>query len=103
MGHVAVTGTEPGVPPPRSTATTLTDLATAEWFARGKLRGREVGQVWTADVAPERLLARMHEHGRGESEYVSVLAGCGSLRSDDGQDRWWISTGIRAARWRYRV
>ena len=46
------------------------DLATAKRFARGGLLGHEAGQVWTADVAPERLLARIHEGGRGESEYV---------------------------------
>lgn len=46
------------------------DRATAEWFARAGIRSREASQVWTADVAPDRLLARMHEGGRGESEYV---------------------------------
>lgn len=51
------------------------DLATAERFARGKLRGREEGKVRTADVAPERLLAHMHEDGRGESEYVISTPG----------------------------
>jgi hypothetical protein len=44
------------------------DLATAERFAHGGLRGREPGRLWAADVAPDRLLARIHEDGRGESE-----------------------------------
>jgi hypothetical protein len=44
--------------------------ATAERFAHGGLRGREPGRVWTAGVDPDRLLARIHEDGRGESEYV---------------------------------
>ena len=46
------------------------DRATAEWFARAGIRGREASQVWTADVAPDRLLAWIHEGGRRESEYV---------------------------------
>jgi hypothetical protein len=60
-----------GAPPSRRLRMAWTDhRATAERFAHGGLRGRELGRVWTAEVAPDRLLARMHEGGRGESEYV---------------------------------
>ncbi|WP_275293569.1 hypothetical protein [Amycolatopsis sp. La24] len=41
---------------------------TARLYAAGGLRGRPVGQVWTALVEPARLLAR--NTGRDESEYV---------------------------------
>lgn len=45
------------------------DLAVAQKFADG-LAHRTPGKVWTAVVPPERLLARIHEFGRHESEYV---------------------------------
>lgn len=45
------------------------DRDLAQWFAdRPHNAGR--GQVWTADVEPARLLARISEQRAGESEYV---------------------------------
>ncbi|GAS90489.1 hypothetical protein [Mycolicibacterium brisbanense] len=47
------------------------DVEMARRFAYGGLRGRAQGQVYTAVVAPEHLLAYIGERsGRGESEYV---------------------------------
>jgi hypothetical protein len=43
-------------------------LAMAQSFATGGLRGRAQGQVWTAQVEPTRLLARIS--GRDEDEYL---------------------------------
>jgi hypothetical protein len=40
----------------------------AEKFATGRLRGRELGEVWTANVEPWRLLAKVAD--RDEHEYV---------------------------------
>lgn len=44
------------------------DPETADSFARRGLRGRPIGHVWTAYVAPWRLFAR--ENGRTEAEYI---------------------------------
>jgi len=44
------------------------DREVAETFAHRQLRGRPLGQVWTALVEPSRLLARVTY--RDESEYV---------------------------------
>lgn len=46
------------------------DLEIARTFAEGQLRGRALGKLWVAEVEPLRLLARIHESSRGESEYV---------------------------------
>jgi hypothetical protein len=43
-------------------------LSVAETFATGRLRGRHLGTVWTAEVEPSRLLARIT--GRDEDEYL---------------------------------
>lgn len=57
------------------------DLTTAETFARGALRGRATGTVWTAVVEPRYLLANIDGEGtRGESEYVIDTTGLKSLR-----------------------
>lgn len=45
------------------------DQSRAEHFAT-VLRTRLPGIVWTAEIEPWRLFCRIHEHGRGESEYV---------------------------------
>lgn len=47
-----------------------TDLEMARKFAYGGLRGRAVGQVYTAVVEPEHLLAYIGKSGRDESEFV---------------------------------
>jgi hypothetical protein len=47
------------------------DIRIAERFAYGGIRGRRPGQVWTATVHPEGLLAYIgREIGRNESEFV---------------------------------
>jgi len=46
------------------------DLAVARTFAHGRLRGRALGRVYALDIAPDKLLAYIHETGRNESEYV---------------------------------
>jgi hypothetical protein len=53
-----------------------TDLNTARSFARGGLRGRPAGSVWTARVSPEFVLARIGGDGaREEGEVVVDPAG----------------------------
>lgn len=44
------------------------DRARAQWFADNRM-DRD-NRVWTALVEPRRLLARIHEVGRGENEWV---------------------------------
>lgn len=51
------------------------DVEMARRFAYGGLRGREPGQVYTATVAPEHLLAYIGDRSRGESEYVVAREG----------------------------
>lgn len=53
-----------------------TDLTTARTFARGGLRGRCAGSVWTARLSPEFALAQIGGAGtRGEDEVVVDPAG----------------------------
>jgi hypothetical protein len=46
------------------------DLGIAQRFATGGLGGRPRGRVWVAVVTPGRILARIHESSRRESECV---------------------------------
>lgn len=63
------------------------DLAIAQSFARGGIRGRAAGTVWTADVEPRYLLAYVGGEGsRGESEYVVDPEGLIDVRELEGPD-----------------
>lgn len=58
------------------------DRDSAERFATGGLRARLPGTIWTAQVEPWRLFCHIHEHSRGESEYVLDTRGLVIERAD---------------------
>src|SRR5258705_3184552 len=75
-GQPAVPPTEPltvyrgCTPEGRKGMSWTSDLAIARRFAHGQLRGRALGHAYALDIAPDKLLAYIHETGRHGSEYV---------------------------------